>query len=154
MGALAQQAPERVAQRNKSGLTALRLAVGQVVSALCAVCGSYGGLVVRHPLLSNWEVAGCARHAFWVSCLVPSVRCILVLSLGKFCVLSLVHVHQGPFLSRFAQVPFGQPSHAVVPLRALRETGGALVHRPVPHIVRRGPLARTCFAGSMLAAQA
>ena len=38
--------------------------------------------------------------------------------------------------------------------RALRELGGAVVHRSILHVVRRALGARTHFAGSMLAAQA
>ena len=47
-------------------------------------------------------------------------------SIGGFLAMSMCHSGQGSAV-------------AVVPLRALCERSGALVHRPVPHVMRRAP---------------
>ena len=97
------QAPERATQRYNSVLTALRateLSIscrGQggfsALGRVSFVRWSHGAKIAAQQLLLGdcWPCATCC----WVSCLAPMALRVLTVFLGKFCVLSLVHVAPG-----------------------------------------------------------
>ena len=68
-----------------------------MVSVLCAVCGSYGGLVVRRSLLSNSLGASTPRRLLTLRdvLLAPRALHVVPVFLGKFWVPGLVHVAPG-----------------------------------------------------------
>ena len=112
VGAVVPQAPEHVAQRCNSGLTALRdlLQRGKVVSVLCSVCGSYGGRLVRRSLLTwcsdSWEAAGAARRVVGFRAWLQAHCTSRQYSWGKFGVPSVVQVAPGAHFLRVCPAPF------------------------------------------------
>ena len=79
-----------------------------MVSVLCAVCGSYGGRVVRRTLLGKcpgtpppWRQLALRDVLLGF----PSALHDLTVFLGKFCVPSPVHVAPGAHSLRFCPAP-------------------------------------------------